>query len=67
MAYCRHYTKVVVPLQSPVIDSRMPDVVKEEILYPDPPAGCRKIRFNRSGSQPRLNKTLIFWQVMGLG
>jgi hypothetical protein len=34
MAGCGHYTKVVMALQSPVIDSRMPQIVEGEILYP---------------------------------
>jgi hypothetical protein len=35
----RHYTKVVMALQPPVIDCRMPQLVKGEVLYPRPLAG----------------------------
>jgi hypothetical protein len=34
---CRHYTKVVMPLQSPVVNGCMPKIVKDEILYAGPP------------------------------
>jgi hypothetical protein len=34
MPGCRHYTKVVIALQSPIIYSRVAQIVKGEILYP---------------------------------
>ena len=39
MAGRRHYTKVVMPLQPPVIDSGVFKIVKGEVLYPRPLAG----------------------------
>ena len=46
----RHYTKVVVPLQPPVIECGMPRVVEGKILYPRPPTG----RFESRLSGPDL-------------
>jgi len=52
MAGRRHYTKVVMPLQPPVIDGRVSQVVKGEVLYPRPRAGRFKSRLYGSYSPP---------------
>jgi hypothetical protein len=39
MAGRRHYTKVVMAMQPPVIDIRVPQIVKGKVLNPRPLAG----------------------------
>ena len=52
MAGRRHYTKVVMPLQPPVIDSGVFKIVKGEVLYPRPLAGRGESPFNDADLPP---------------
>jgi hypothetical protein len=46
MAGRRHYTKVVMALQPPVIDIRVPQILKGKVLNPRPLAGRGKSPFH---------------------
>jgi len=52
MAGRRHYTKVIMPLQPPVIDRRVSQIVKGKVLYPIPLAGRSEPPFNGSDFRP---------------
>ena len=58
MAGRRHYTKVVMPLQPPVIDSGVSQIVKGEVLYPRPLAGRGESPLNDADLPPCIGEHL---------